>query len=192
MPIAHREARGESGIEGRHATSTNPRCEGKPVVSRAFRKTGRPSGPKAQSLVEFALFVPTFLMLVMGIIELGRLVAVYTGAASASREAARYGASVGTNISGIERYQDCQGIREAAQRMSVLAGIADPAISIQYDNPETGFFDPDCPPSQISLGDRIIVRVTLTYQPLVPLFKIPPVPLESETRRTVLKDIYVK
>jgi len=147
---------------------------------------------KGQGLVEFALVIPIFLTLIMGIVEFGRLMIVYAGAASSSREAARYGASVGISPSGIEHYQDCDGIRATAKRISGLAPIEDSDITIQYDNPSTGFFEASCPPTQFELGDRIVVQVTITFDPIVPLINIPPIPITSETKRTVLRDIYIK
>jgi hypothetical protein len=42
------------------------------------------------------------------------------------------------------------------------------------------------------LGDRIIVRVSITFEPIVPLVDLPPLPVTSETKRTVLRDIYIK
>ena len=78
---------------------------------------------KGQGLVEFAVVMPMILTLIMGIVEFGRLMIIYTGAATASREAARYGASVGFNPSGIEHYRDCDGIRATAKRISGLTPI---------------------------------------------------------------------
>lgn len=147
---------------------------------------------EGQGLVEFAIVMPIFLLLVMGIVEFGRLMIIYSGAATASREAARYGASVGASESGIAHYRDCDGIRDTAMRISGLAPVEDSSITIQYDNPSTGFFEASCPPSQFELGDRIIIQVSLTFEPIVPLANIPPIPISSETKRTVLRDIYIK
>ncbi len=147
---------------------------------------------KGQGLVEFALVMPIFLTLIMGIVEFSRLMIIYTGAATASREAARYGASVGVGPSGIEHYRDCAGIRATAKRISGLAPIEDSDITIQYDNPSTGFFEASCPPSKFELGDRIVVQVNLTFDPIVPLINVPPIPISSETKRTVLRDVYIK
>ena len=147
---------------------------------------------KGQGLVEFALVMPIFLTLIMGIVEFSRLMIIYTGAATASREAARYGASVGLSPSGIEHYRDCAGIRDTAKRISGLAPIQDGDITIQYDNPSTGFFEASCPPSKFELGDRIVVQVNLSFDPIVPLINVPPIPISSETKRTVLRDIYIK
>jgi hypothetical protein len=147
---------------------------------------------KGQGLVEFALVMPIFLTLLLGIVEFGRLMIIYSGAATASREAARYGASVGVSASGIEHFRDCDGIRATAKNIAGLTPIEDSDIIIQYDNPSTGFFESSCPPTRFELGDRIIVQVSLTFDPIVPLINVPPIPIASETKRTVLRDIYVK
>lgn len=52
----------------------------------------RPTSPRhagGQSLVEFALILPLFLLLLMGILDLGRAVAAYNSVSNAARSAAR-------------------------------------------------------------------------------------------------------
>jgi Flp pilus assembly protein TadG len=48
------------------------------------------SRPRGQALVEFAIIIPLFLVLLMGILDFGRVVWATTSLASAAREAARY------------------------------------------------------------------------------------------------------
>jgi Flp pilus assembly protein TadG len=156
------------------------------------KRTIKTQHNRGQTLVEFALILPAFLMLIMGIVEFGRLMITYAGVASASREAARYGATVGVNASGVEHFADCAGIRAEAKRVAAIAPITDADITIQYDNPSTGFFEASCPPSQFELGDRVIVTVSITFDPIVPLIDMGSIPMTSETRRTVLRDVYVK
>ncbi len=152
---------------------------------RRHRSTG-------QGLVEFALVLPILLLLLLGVFEFGRLMVIYAGVTSASREAARFGAAVGDGQGGLEGYRDCQGIREAARRVSVLLPVRDVDIAIWYDNPNTGFYEPNCPPAHVSLGDRIAVRVSVVYRPIVPLVPLPEMPIQSEAKRTILKDVYIK
>jgi hypothetical protein len=45
---------------------------------------------RAQALVEFALIIPTFLFLVLGIVDFGRVVWANTSLAAAAREGARF------------------------------------------------------------------------------------------------------
>jgi hypothetical protein len=42
------------------------------------------------------------------------------------------------------------------------------------------------------LGDRIIVSIGINFEPIVPLLDLDTLPMTSETRRTVLRDVYVK
>jgi Flp pilus assembly protein TadG len=139
-----------------------------------------------QSLVEFALILPFLLVLILGIIEFGTLIASYTMVQSASREAARFAATVGDTGPGtLNRFEDCAGIRDAALRLSGSL-LAISTIVIEYD---TGPGSPTilpagCPPpaSQVTLGTRVVVRVRATHRPIVPLIPIGPIELVSETR----------
>ena len=58
---------------------------------------------KAQGMVEFALVLPILLLLVLGIIEAGRLLFYYGVVTNASREAARFGSAV-EKTNNIEQY----------------------------------------------------------------------------------------
>jgi hypothetical protein len=60
-------------------------------------------GEKAQSLVEFAVVVPMFLILVFGVVDFGLGLRAYISLTSATREGARYAAvnnSAGTSFTG--------------------------------------------------------------------------------------------
>ena len=150
---------------------------------------------RAQGIVEFALVLPLLMGLILGIIEAGRLLFVYSAVNSASREAARYGSAVGEAVGIVKYYQDCDGIKSAAKRVGVLTGIEDDDILISYDHgPNTTVFQNVCPPAGdqwVNLGDRIIVQVTITFEPMVPLVNFPPIPISSTSRRTILKDVEI-
>lgn len=152
---------------------------------------------RGQGLVEFALVLPVFLLLILGIIEFGRLMVTYSSISTASRDAVRYAISVGDTPSGIPHYQDCLGIRAAAENVALFS---DPTIVIALDTDGPGGAAPveycqlgkDSDPIEVSLGARISVTVTQIYDPLLPLVELPTIPLVSETARTVLRDVYVK
>ncbi len=88
---------------------------------------------KGQSLLEFALVLPILLLLILGLIEVGRLIFFYASVFSATREATRYGAAAGNNGSGTPYYLDEAGIRAAAKRVGFMAGIKDSDVTIWYD-----------------------------------------------------------
>ena len=72
------------------------------VNSAPRRERGR-----GQSLVEFSLVFPLLLLLVFGLIDLGRLVYASNALSEAAREGARYGsvqARSASDIAGIEAY----------------------------------------------------------------------------------------
>lgn len=150
---------------------------------------------KAQGMVEFALVLPILLLLVFGIIEFGRLLFMFASVSSASREGARYGAAAGY-FGGVQRFEDCTGIEDAAIRIGRFAGVGSSDVAIQYtkynDDGSTSTIT-TCPPpaGQINLADRIVVRVTRNYQPLVPLVNIPPIPISSTTARTIVKSVFI-
>ena len=150
-----------------------------------------------QGLVEFALILPMFLLLVLGIVEFGRMMIMFSSVSTASRDAVRYAVSVGESASGIPHFQDCLGIRAAAQKVAVFA---DPSIVITRDSDGPGGAAPieycqvgkDVDPIEVALGNQITVTVTDIYNPLLPLVELPTIPITSETARTVLRDVYVK
>src|SRR5215218_7275038 len=93
-----------------------------------------PKKNKAQAMVEFAIVLPILLLLLYGILEAGRLLFIYSTIVTASRQAVRYGSATGQGLSTtIPRYQDCAGIRLAAQKVDFLNSFDDADILIQYD-----------------------------------------------------------
>jgi len=148
---------------------------------------------KSQGMVEFALALPFVLLIMIGLLEVGRLIFMYSTVPSASREAARYGSAVGLNVTGgVARYKDCAGIRGAAQKMDFLNVIDDVNITIAYDHgPGSAVFS-GCPPATVVNGDRIKVTVSASFLPtsgLIPALK--PITLASFSARSLLVKVEV-
>ena len=167
------------------AASTHWACGG--LFSRNHRVVG-------QAMVEFALVLVVFLLLLLGIIESGRLAITYIAVSSSSREAARYGAAVGDEgIGTLAKFEDCEGIRAAAKRVTnAFLSLEDSNITIQYDKgPETAIFA-TCPPNpmEVQLGDRIVVNVKATFSPILSV-GIQSFDIVSETKRTIVKNVVV-
>lgn len=140
--------------------------------------------PKAQAMVEFALVLPILLLVIVGLLEVGRAIFLYSAVFSAAREGVRYGSASGNNLLGVPLYQDCAGVREAARNAGILLSLQDDDILIEYDHgPETDVFascsDPDGVDEDVVVasGDRILVNITTNYDPMIPLF----IPLASRT-----------
>jgi len=148
-----------------------------------------------QGVLEFALALPVMMLLIFGIIEFGRMMITYTAISSASREAARYGAAVGDDGDGtLAKFEDCEGIRAAAQRVTgAFLILEDADITIQYDRgPGTAFYASCSPdPDTVQLGDRIVVNVSATYVPIIG-FGFGEFDVVSESRRTIVRGVVLK
>lgn len=139
--------------------------------------------------------MPLLLLMIFGIAEFGRFIAIATEVETASRDAARYGSAVGMSVNGIPRYTDCAEIRAAARSPAVMLTLLDSAIDISYDNgpgtPLLATCPAGTPPSADTFdsGDRIIVTVTADFQTGIPLIGdlLGPVTLTSTDRRTIFK-----
>ncbi len=154
---------------------------------------------RAQAMVEFMLALPVLIALIYGILELSRLIFIFASVANASRQAARYGAGSGQPEGDYTYYQDCEGIRDAANRSAILTDFEE--INITYDRGVTKDgnqipipnVDPDpgantCPIGDgiIRNGDRIIVQVKVSYEPILSIVNIEPLEVVSANARTFL------
>lgn len=174
-----------------------------------------PEKSKAQAMVEFAIVLPILLLLLYGLLEAGRLLFIYSTIVTASRQAVRYGSATGEGNSGVPRYQDCAGIRAAAQRVDFLRSFEDDDIIIKYDtgpgSPASTNFCGGEPVTSLPATDtsfnpatnsyRLLVRIEGDYLPIVP--KIVPFlsrsngdspkdPIKSESARTVLVSVAIQ
>lgn len=152
---------------------------------------------RGQGIMELVVILPVILLILLGIIEVGRMMITYSSLATASRDAVRYAASVGESEFGVTHYQDCFEIRGFVERLALFDEVD---IVIEYDLDGAGEALPVeycqvgklVDPIKVSLGSQVVVRVTSTYEPLVPLVPIPPIPITSEAKRTILRDVYIK
>ncbi len=153
---------------------------------------------QGQGMVEFALVLPIMLFTIIGIIEFSRLIFIYIDVATAAREAARYGAAVGNNGngSGLLYYQDCSGIRQAAERVGNLSGVtSDPGhVAIAWDiNGVTSY---DCETIKtvsltgLTFGSTIDVTVSVPFQPLFFGHEILPMTVSAHAQRSFIANVY--
>jgi Flp pilus assembly protein TadG len=153
---------------------------------------------RAQALVEFSLVVVLLFMLIFGILEVGRLLFVYAAVITSSREAVRYGSVSGVNDDGNLHYQDCAGIRDTARRLAFFQNLQDDDILIEYDTgPGTtpygvcddlsdGVADGVDSSVNPATGDRIVVTVTGSFDPIVPIVPLNVQTIVSTSSRTIL------
>jgi hypothetical protein len=145
---------------------------------------------QAQAMVEFALVLPILLLMIFGLLEVGRAIFIFSSATNASRDAVRYATAFGVNESNNLQFQDCAEIRNVARRTSFLLPLEDNDIVIEYDtgpDPDTGVVpapfdicdDADGVDEAVVLacGDRVIVTISVEFDPIVPQL----VPLDART-----------
>lgn len=150
---------------------------------------------RGQGMVEFALVIPMFLLLMLAIFEFGYFFFVYSSANSATREAARYGAGSGTGNNSAAYYLDCKGIREVAVRLGRYANIQGPNMTINYDNgPGTsinGVCTGDIGTHEPEMGERIVVRLNVDYHPIILKWILPDVNIHVESARTIITRLQI-
>lgn len=96
---------------------------------------------KGQALVEFAMVLPVFIVVLFGIVEFGRLWQTMNVITSAAREGARVASLTSPNIG---------QARNAAQNVLSAANISDATVSVSGPNG----------------ANEVIVTVSLNYTPL--------------------------
>jgi uncharacterized repeat protein (TIGR01451 family) len=147
---------------------------------------------RAQTMVEFALALPILLTLLYGVLETGRLLFIYASTVTAARQAVRYGSTSGISPNGPFYYQDCAGIKAAAQNVGFINRFEEDAIEIWYDTGPQGIVHPQCPGYSPALnGDRVVVSVETQWQPIVPIVPLQPFTIRSQSARTILASISI-
>ena len=111
------------------------------------RQCQRLNGSEGQALIEFALILPLFLLLLFGMIDFGRAYSASVTLTNAAREGARYGVIQPTNTSGI------------ISRVQTTAG--------PYNDSNLGV-TPSCSPS-CSSGNDVIVLTNYQFSFITPL-----------------------
>jgi Flp pilus assembly protein TadG len=150
-------------------------------------KTRRASQPLGQTLVEFALVIPIFLLLLFGMVDMGRFVYLNSTLSQAAREGARL-ASVEASWMGstdarcgAEKGPVCPAnlaalrsdVLNAANRMMVATGtIASADLYIRCDAatatpPTTAWTGSSC--TNNTTGGLVSVRVVFTFTPITPV-----------------------
>ena len=116
------------------------------------------------SLVEFALISFMFVIVLAGVVEMGRMVLVYTTIANAAREGARYaivhGADQTVSPSGPGNPCTCPNVKTVVKNFA-SAGLVDiTALTITVSYPD----------GDNNAGSHVNVKVTYPYDPFVGYF----------------------
>jgi hypothetical protein len=98
---------------------------------------------RGQELVEFAITLPILLLIVFGVLDLGRLFHALITITNAAREGARYGTIFPDDLTGIDFVT-----RREAQNSGITLNPGVSAISVTYPQ---------------GYGEHLPIRVTVTY-----------------------------
>ena len=124
------------------------------------RRSGRGRRNRGQALVEFALIIPLFLVLLVALFDLGRAVFAYNTLTNAAREGAR------TAI--VNQYKP--SIIQRAKQQTAIVELNDPSVDIDfYQTKPDGSPDLSIPCATIAVGCLAVVSFEATYNPITPL-----------------------
>jgi Flp pilus assembly protein TadG len=143
----------------------------------------RPDARRGQTLVEFALVLPVFILILVGIFDFGRAIFAYNTLLNASREAARQ-AVVDQTLTHIE---------DRAIDHAVALGITGADVTVDYRTVDA-LDTPDSCSGRVNtpqiVGCVAVVRVEYTYDAAVPLISglVGQIELEGESRFPVHHD----
>ncbi|MGC8634154.1 MAG: TadE/TadG family type IV pilus assembly protein [Candidatus Limnocylindrales bacterium] len=116
-----------------------------------------------QALVEFALVFPVLIMILFGLVHLGRAVYAYSTIANAARTGARV-AIVNQTIYTASSCTAVQSIEQCAAAQAVALGIDPASVQVQFV-PENAAAT--CTPVQ--LGCLAEITVPYTFRPITPV-----------------------
>jgi Flp pilus assembly protein TadG len=120
---------------------------------------------QGSSLVEFSLVAFMFVMMLLAVVEMTRMVLVYTTVAFAARTGARYAIVHGADRTGTGA-DAASGPGSTSQVESVVQDYAGVGL---LDTSRLGI-NVTYPDSSNNPGARVLVKVTYTYDPLVGYF----------------------
>lgn len=114
---------------------------------------------RGQALVEFALVIPIFLLLLVALFDLGRAVFAYNTLTNAAREGAR--------LAIVNQYEP--SIIARAKQQTAIVELNDPSVDIDFFQVKPdGSPDTSVPCATIAVGCLAVVSFEATYQPITP------------------------
>ena len=130
------------------------------ITQLCSRGAGR-RDERGQSLPEFALVLIPFLLLLMGIFDLGRGIYMYNAASEAAREIARVASVDRQHGYAVGASPDTTYMKDLQRRL--VPGLTASGITVSCTD-VNDLSAPQCRP-----GDFVRVRIAVQYTPLTPL-----------------------
>lgn len=117
-------------------------------------------GRRGQALVEFALVIPLFLLLLVALFDLGRAVFTYNTLTNAAREGAR--------MAIVNQYEPT--IVQRAKDASAMIELDVPNVQVNfYQLKDDGTPDTARPCALVAVGCLAVVSFEATYHPITPI-----------------------
>jgi len=139
---------------------------------------------QGQSLVEFALVLPVLLIVLLGVLDLGRLYFAYVTVTNASREGARLGMIKPANTASIQTRTQ----RESANALHLSSSNIVIECAAYSNNPPYAYSTEQCVEDDLQPGDRIRVTVNYNFQFLsLYLFRMPAIKLSNSTSMAIMQ-----
>jgi Flp pilus assembly protein TadG len=126
-------------------------------------------GEHGASLVELALLLPVFLLLIFGALDFGRLFYLESELAGAAHAAAAYGSQNPTDMSGMQKVAQY----DAPNVPNLSVGAPTYGCECSDGTSYVASCSPTKPTCSTNVVYRVNVTVTSTYTPLFPWPRIP-------------------
>jgi Flp pilus assembly protein TadG len=125
-----------------------------------FHRRQHGARTRGQALVEFALVIPLFLLLLVSIFDLGRAAFAWNTLSNAAREGAR--------IAIVNQYKP--SIVARAKQSTAIVELNDPSVTVDfYQVKADGTPDTSKQCALVAVGCLAVVSFEATYQPITPL-----------------------
>jgi len=142
-------------------------------IKKAFTRASADRSEQGQSFTEMAISMVFILILLAGVVDLGRMFWVFVALRDAAQEGASYASFCPADISGIE-----SRVRNSSTNPVNLADTT----NINVPRP-----DPDCSMVTCNVGDAITIRVSnLTFRMSMPFMGGVNIPLSASVTDTIL------
>lgn len=132
------------------------------ILPRRSARSATSRRGRGQALVEFALVIPLFLLLLIALFDLGRAVFAYNTLTNAAREGARIAAV----------NQDMTSIVNRAKNATAIVELDAPNVTVDFwYTAEDGTPDttrPNCD-DLVAVNCLVVVKFEATYRPITPL-----------------------
>ncbi len=146
--------------------------------SASRRNRGEQTSGKGQSLVEFAMVLPLFLLLIAGVVDFGMLLYSNMTAINAAREGARLSVTYPGDTAAVEaRVRSmATGLNQADLTVSTTCQRPDPPPATTWHA---------CTTPMWQSGDAAVVKVDYVYHMIWPLAFGTQIPLTSTVRMRI-------